>query len=72
MESKKSVLESKTILGALASLAPTVLPIIGIAFGSDAAHLFSSAVDALLQIGGVGLAIYGRIVADSKITTSIK
>lgn len=58
-------LKSKTILGILISVLPTLLPMIGM--GTADSMLISEQLDILIQASGALLAIYGRVKADTKI-----
>jgi len=60
---EKFFLKSKTILGVIVTMLPTLLPALGISFGAEDAQLISNTGDALIQVGGAMLAVYGRFVA---------
>lgn len=64
----KFFLKSKTIIGILISALPTLLPALGFSFSVDDAQMVSTTVDAVVQAGGLLLALYGRFVSDTKIT----
>jgi len=59
----KFFLKSKTVLGVLISIAPTVLPLVGIDFNPDDATMFTSTADLVIQAVGAVLALYGRVKA---------
>lgn len=60
---EKFFLKSKTILGVIVTMLPTLLPALGISFSVEDAQLISNTGDALIQAGGAMLAVYGRFVA---------
>ena len=63
----KFPLLSKTNLGALATLAPIILPMFGVNFSANDADLISHNVDQIIQAGGALLAIYGRFSVGKKV-----
>ena len=64
----KAFYKSKTIIGAIVSILPIILPAMGLSFGSDDQMLVNSAVDAGFQLAGALLAVYGRVKAKDKVT----
>ncbi|KKN14834.1 hypothetical protein LCGC14_0992140 [marine sediment metagenome] len=64
----KWFVKSKTIIGIFLSILPTILPAFGVSFGADDVQLVNGFVDALIQLAGVSLAVYGRFVATQPIT----
>lgn len=59
----KFFLKSKTILGVILSVLPTLLPALGINFGADDAQMINATLDSLVQAAGALLAVYGRFKA---------
>ncbi|KKM75467.1 hypothetical protein LCGC14_1389890 [marine sediment metagenome] len=64
----KWFVKSKTILGIILSVLPTILPAFGVSFGADDAQLINGFVDASIQLVGAALAIYGRWVATQSVS----
>jgi len=64
----KWFLTSKTIIGVLVTIAPTLLPLFGVSFGLEDGALFSTFGDALVQFLGAALALWGRFAAKSGVT----
>jgi len=63
----KFFLKSKTIIGVVVTILPTLLPILGVSFSTEDAQLISSMGDAVIQAFGAILAVYGRFVAKNDI-----
>lgn len=59
----KFFLKSKTIIGVLLSIAPTLLPALGLSFSVEDGQMISAGVDAIIQAVGAVLAVYGRFAA---------
>ncbi len=66
MDNDKALYKSKTVSGSVLAVLPVLLPALGIGTGDTV--LIHEAIDALMTFGGAVLAIYGRYVADKKIT----
>jgi uncharacterized lipoprotein NlpE involved in copper resistance len=67
MDQTKSPLQSRTIIGVLIALIPTILKIFGIDLGADSASTVAQAVELGFEFGGSVLAIYGRWQATKRI-----
>jgi len=63
----KFFLKSKTIIGVIVTVLPTLLPALGVSFSAEDAQLISSTGDAIIQAVGALLAVYGRFVAKDDI-----
>lgn len=63
----KPAFKSKTIIGALISLAVMILPSFGISFGEADAALIGSTADNLIAVAGAALTVYGRVTASHDI-----
>lgn len=59
----KYFLKSKTILGALVTLAPTIATMSGFTLSGDDTAMISTTVDSIIQIAGAALVVYGRVKA---------
>lgn len=68
MSYEKFALTSKTVLGALLAFVVSVGSLIGVAINEDQAATITENWEAIVTAVGSLIAIYGRIVADSKIT----
>lgn len=68
MNGIKSFFASKTIWGAIIAILGTVLPVLGLNFTAADGQLLLSTIDELMTIGGALFAMYGRVVAKSKIS----
>lgn len=64
----KFFLKSKTIIGIIISMLPTLLPAVGL--GTDDTQLVSSNVDTIIQASGALLAVYGRFKAKGAVIIS--
>ena len=64
----KWFVKSKTLIGIVISVLPTILPALGISFGADDLQLVNGFVDASIQLIGASLAIYGRWVATQPVS----
>ena len=67
METDKWFLASKTILGLLATILPTLLPLIGIESGLEDGQLFTTFFDSMITLAGAAMALYGRFVASTSL-----
>jgi hypothetical protein len=65
---EKWFLKSKTILGVLVAILPTLLPVFGLSFGENEQALFSEFVDAVIVAVGAVLAWIGRNNAAGTVT----
>ena len=63
----KFFLKSKTILGVILTILPTLLPWFGISFGPDDTQLVNEAFDSTITAVGAVLAVYGRVKAKGAI-----
>lgn len=63
----KSFLESKTIVGVIIGLLPTIGALFGVEITVGDIEDGAQAVDTILQGLGAALAIYGRVTANSQI-----
>lgn len=63
----KFFLKSKTIIGALVTLAPTLATVFGITFTEDDSAMISQMADGIIQILGTTLVIWGRVTAKDKL-----
>ena len=63
----KFFLKSKTILGALVTLAPTIATLFGFTFSEDETVMISQAADGIIQIIGAALVVYGRLNVKDKL-----
>lgn len=63
----KSLFFSKTVIGAAVSILATGLRFFGVEAGAEEAAL-TDALYTMAQAGGALLAIYGRLVATTKVT----
>ena len=59
----KFFLKSKTVIGIAVPVVFQLLPMFGVSLTGDDTALISQFVDGLMQLGGLGLALYGRFVA---------
>lgn len=59
----KFFLKSKTIIGAIVSILPVLLPQIGISFSPEDGAMINDTVDKIIHAAGAVLAIYGRFDA---------
>ena len=66
----KFFLKSKTVIGAIIAVLPTLGPLLG--FGIDDQVLVNEAWDALQTIAGAVLSVYGRFKAEDKLSFNIK
>ena len=66
MDNDKALYKSKTVAGSVLAVLPVLLPALGV--GSSDTVLIHEAIDALMTFSGAVLAIYGRYVADKKIS----
>ena len=66
MGNDKPLIKSKTVSGSVLAVLPVLLQAMGVGAGDTV--LIHEAIDALITFGGAVLAIYGRYVADKKIT----
>lgn len=64
MESQKPVYKSKTIWGLLAAALPLLANLAGIELGNEE-------TEQLLQVGGLILALYGRVKASGKLSLGV-
>lgn len=67
MKAEKYFLKSKTVIGVILSMLPTLLPVFGVSFSEQDGQFVTSSADAILQGIGAALAIYGRFVAEDKV-----
>lgn len=67
MKDVKGFFSSKTIWGSLVAILGVVLPLFGLNFSAEDGHQLLSAIDELMSIGGMLFAMYGRVVATSRI-----
>lgn len=70
MDGVKGFFASRTIWGALVALLGVVLPLFGIEFSSEDGSQLLSVIDEVIVIAGTLFAMYGRIVATSRIGNS--
>jgi len=66
MESK-FVLKSKTVIGIVLSTLVLWAPVVGLDFTDDDAGFIASNLDTLLATGFGAFAVWGRVVADTKV-----
>ena len=64
---EKHLLKSKTIVGALLTILPVVLPLLGINFSAEDYALFGETADKAIQLFGGLMAVWGRVVAQTKL-----
>ncbi|MAU40962.1 MAG: hypothetical protein CMF31_05000 [Kordiimonas sp.] len=64
----KWFLKSKTVIGAIMAILPTLLPVFGVSFSTEEVGLVNGAVDATITAGGALLAVYGRFTAKESVT----
>lgn len=62
----KWFLKSKTILGLVVSILPTLLPAVGVSMQEGDTALISNTYDAIIQLAGVIIAVYGRFATAGK------
>lgn len=67
MGNEKFFLRSKTIIGAIMTLAVVILPQCGISFSEQDGVFMTDALDAIAQGIGAALSIYGRTKAKDAI-----
>ena len=67
MEESKSFFKSKTFLGVAATLLSIALRFKGIEFESEDKALLVENIQLLIECGGVLFAMYGRVVAKTKL-----
>lgn len=63
----KFILKSKTILGAIVTLAPTIATLCGYTLTEDDSAMISQTADSVIQLLGFTLVVYGRIKAEGKV-----
>jgi len=63
----KFFLKSKTIIGALVTLAPTVAVLFGYTMTEDDSVMITETADAIIQLIGAALVVYGRVKAEEKL-----
>jgi len=68
MYPSKWFLKSKTIIGIILAMLPALAVQLGLNFTEDDSVMISGLVDLIVQIAGSGFAIYGRFVAEDKIS----
>jgi hypothetical protein len=66
----KSVFSSLTIRGALLTLLPTILRLLGLDLGDDAAGVISNFMEAGITFIGTAMVVYGRIRATQEVAFS--
>ncbi len=59
----KFFLKSKTIIGIVVSILPTLLPELGVSFTAEDGALINQSVDSVIQGAGAVLAVWGRFMA---------
>ena len=64
----KWFLKSKTIIGVLAAAIPTLLPVLGVGSDPQDGVLIQSVADRVIELGGLGIAVWGRFSASSPVT----
>jgi len=64
----KWFLKSKTVLGVILSVLPTLLPLFGVSFSVEDGQLLTASSDSLIQFAGAMLALYGRFKASDVVT----
>lgn len=67
-QASKLFIQSRTIIGIIVSVLPALLPVVGVSFSPEDGAFLSTNVDLIFQGIGAILAIYGRFVAEKKIT----
>ena len=68
MYPSKWFLKSKTIIGIILAALPALAVALGINFTEDDSVMISGLMDLIVQLVGSGYAIYGRFVAEDKIS----
>ncbi|MDC0600101.1 hypothetical protein OAO65_02205 [Flavobacteriales bacterium] len=63
----KFFLKSKTIMGALVTLAPTIAVLFGYTLTEDDSAMITQTADAIIQLIGAALVVYGRVTAKEKL-----
>ena len=63
----KFFLKSKTIMGALVTLAPTIAVLFGYTMTEDDSAMITETGDAIIQLIGAALVVYGRVTAEEKL-----
>jgi uncharacterized membrane protein len=63
----KFFLKSKTIIGALVTMAPTIATLFGFTFTENDSVMISQVADGIIQILGAALVVYGRLNAKEKL-----
>jgi len=64
----KFFLKSKTIIGVIVGILPSILPQLGVSFSVEDGQLINDFVDLTIEVVGAALAIYGRFVAEEPLT----
>lgn len=59
----KYVLKSKTVVGILVIIAPTLATLFGFTLTADNSAMISNSADSIIQLLGAALGIYGRVKA---------
>ena len=72
IRTSKSALRSKTLWGVVLMLLPIVARSLGIEWPAEINPVLEAAVNELLTVGGAGLAVYGRLKADTQLHRPLK
>ncbi len=66
----KWFIASKTLLGVVATILPTLLPLFGIGLDPNDGVLFTDLADKIIMFAGAALAVYGRFVASGSLSAT--